>query len=335
LLGSPQSPPIETILTSLLNELADLDADAVLVLDDYHAVESQTIHEALTFLTEHLPARMHLVISTRSDPPLPLSRLRVRGEMAELRAADLRFTPQEAATFLNQAMGLELSAADIAELETRTEGWIAGLQMAALAMRDRADISAFIEAFTGSNRYILDYLVEEVLNQQPEGVRSFLLETSALGRMCGPLCDAVTGRPVGQATLERLEHANLFIVPLDDERRWYRYHHLFADVLRQRLRQVRPDLVPKLHRRASAWFERQGLETEAIQHALAAADWERATRQLVHFLPPVAFSGQFHTALSWLDALPDTLVSSNPSLSVYHAGVLMFTNQVEAAEKMA
>jgi len=332
LLGSPQSPPIEAILTSLLNELADLDADAVLVLDDYHAVESQTIHEALTFLIEHLPARMHLVISTRSDPLLPLSRLRVRGEMAELRATDLRFTPQEAATFLNQAMGLELSAADIAELETRTEGWIAGLQMAALAMRDRADISAFIEAFTGSNRYILDYLVEEVLNQQPEGVRSFLLETSILGRMCGPLCDAVTGRPVGQATLERLEHANLFVVPLDDERRWYRYHHLFADVLRQRARQVHPDLVPELHRRASTWFERQGLETEAIQHALAAADWERAARQLVHFLPPVAFSGQFHTALSWLDALPDTLVSSNPSLSVYHAGVLMFTNQVEAAE---
>src|SRR3712207_1153687 len=199
---------IESVLTTLLNELADLDADAVLVLDDYHLIESRAIHEALTFLIEHVPARMHLVVSTRADPPLPLARLRVRSEMAELRAADLRFTSEEAATFLDGVMGLELSAEEIAELETRTEGWIAGLQMAALAMRDRADVPDFIEAFTGSNRYVLDYLVEEVVNQQPEGVRSFLLETSVLGRMCGPLCDAVTGCPDGQATLERLEHTN-------------------------------------------------------------------------------------------------------------------------------
>jgi ATP/maltotriose-dependent transcriptional regulator MalT/DNA-binding XRE family transcriptional regulator len=235
LLGSPQAPPIEAVLTTLLNELADLDADVVFVLDDYHLIESRAIHEALTFLIEHLPARMHLIISTRADAPLPLARLRARGESNELRAADLRFTPEEAATFLDQVMGLKLSAEDIGELETRTEGWIAGLQMAALAMRDRADVPGFIEAFTGSHRYILDYLVEEVLDQQPEGVRSFLLETSVLGRMCGPLGDAVTGRPDGQATLERLEHANLFVVALDDERRWYRYHHLFADVLHEHL----------------------------------------------------------------------------------------------------
>ena len=197
LLGSPQAPPIEAVLTTLLNELADLEADAVLVLDDYHLIESRKIHEALAFFIEHLPARMRLILSTRADPPLPLARLRARGEMAELRAADLHFTPGEAATFLDRVMGLELSAEEVAELETRTEGWIAGLQMAALAMRDRADVPGFIEAFTGSHRYILDYLVEEVLDQQSEETRTFLLETSVLGRMCGPLCDVVTGRPDG------------------------------------------------------------------------------------------------------------------------------------------
>jgi LuxR family maltose regulon positive regulatory protein len=332
LLGSPQAPPIEAVLTTLLNELADLEADVALVLDDYHLIESRAIHEALTFLIEHLPARMHLVISTRADPPLPLARLRVRDEMAELRAADLHFTPEEAATFLEGVMGLKLSAEEIAELETRTEGWIAGLQMAALAMRDRADIPGFIEAFTGSNRYVLDYLVEEVVNQQPEGVRSFLLETSVLGRMCGPLCDAVTGRPDGQATLERLEHANLFVVPLDDERRWYRYHHLFADVLYVRLREAGVERPSELHRRASAWFERQDLAREAIEHALAAADWQRAARLLVQFAPSFVFRGQFHTALSWLNALPDAVVRANPTLHVYYAGIFMYTNQLEAAE---
>ena len=332
LLSSPQAPPIEAVLTTLLNGLAELDTDAVFVLDDYHLIESRAIHEALAFLIEHLPARMHLVIATRADPPLPLARLRVRGELNELRAADMRFIPDEAAAFLDEVMRLKLSAEEIVELEARTEGWIAGLQMAALAMRDHADVPGFIEAFAGSNRYVLDYLVEEVLNQQPEGVRSFLLETSVLGRMCAPLCDALTGLPVGQGTLERLEHANLFVIPLDDERYWYRYHHLFADVLRQRLRQTQADLVPELHRRSSAWFEREGLETEAIQHALAAADWEQATRLIVNFAPPVAFSGQFHTTLGWLDALPDALLRSNPTLCVYQAGALVFTNQVEAAE---
>jgi LuxR family transcriptional regulator, maltose regulon positive regulatory protein len=332
LLGSPQAPPIETVLTTLLNELADLEADAVLVLDDYHLIESRAIHEGLTFLIEHLPARMHLVISTRADPPSPLSRLRVRGEMAELRADDLHFTPEEAAAFLHQVMGLKLSTEEIAELETRTEGWIAGLQMAALAMRDRADIPGFIEAFTGSHRYVLDYLVEEVVNQQPEGIRSFLLETSVLGRMCGTLCDAVTGRPDGQAMLERLEHANLFVVPLDDERRWYRYHHLFADVLYVRLREAGVERPSELHRRASAWFERQDLVQEAIEHALAAADWQRATRLLVQFVPPFVFRGQLHTALTWLNALPDAVVRANPTLNVYYAGISMYTNQLEDAE---
>ena len=275
---------------------------------------------------------MHLVISTRADPPLPLARLRVRGEMAELRAADLQFTPEEAATFLDQVMRLKLSPEEIAELETRTEGWIAGLQMAALAMRDRVDVPGFIEAFTGSNRYVLDYLVEEVVNQQPEGVQSFLLETSVLGRMCGLLCDAVTGRPDGQAMLERLEHANLFVVPLDDERHWYRYHHLFADVLHERLREAGVDRLSELHRRASAWFERQDLAQEAVEHALAAADWQRAARLLVQFVPPFVFRGQFHTALSWLNALPDALVRVNPALNVYYAGIFLYTNHLDTAE---
>src|SRR3712207_5043471 len=332
LLGSPQAPPIEVILTTLLNELADLEADAVLVLDDYHLIESRAIHEALTFLIEHLPARMHLVISTRADPPLPLARLRARSELNELRAADLRFTSEEAATFLDGVMGLELSAEEIAELETRTEGWIAGLQMAALAMRDRADVPSFIEAFTGSNRYVLDYLVEEVVNQQSEWVRSFLLETSVLGRMCGPLCDTVTGRTDGQVILERLEHSNLFVGPLDDERRWYRFHHLFADVLYMRLREAAVERPSELHRRASAWFERQDLVQEAIEHALAAADWRRATRLIVQFAPSFTFRGQFHTVLSWLNALPDEVVRANPTLSVYSASVFMYTYQFEAAE---
>ena len=332
LLRSPQAPPIETVLTTLLNGLTGLEADAVLVLDDYHLIESRAIHEALTFLIEHLPPRFHLVIATRADPPLPLARLRARGELNELRAADLRFTPEEAATFLDEVMGLQLSAEDIAELETRTEGWIAGLQLAALAMRERTDIPDFIAAFTGSNRFVVDYLAEEVLGRQPEALRTFLLETSVLDRMCGPLCDAVISGDNAQEILEHLEHANLFVIPLDDERHWYRYHHLFVDVLRQRLHQTQAHLAPELHRRASAWFEQQGLETEAIQHALAAADWERATRLLVHFAPPVAFGGQFDTMLAWLDALPNALVRSNPTLCVYHAGTLMYTNKVEAAE---
>jgi LuxR family transcriptional regulator, maltose regulon positive regulatory protein len=332
LLGSPQPPPIEAVLTTLLNELADLDADVALVVDDYHLIESRAIHEALTFLIEHLPPRFHLVIATRRDPPLPLARLRARGELNELRAADLRFTSEEAATFLDQVMGLKLSAEEIAELETRTEGWIAGLQMAALAMRDRANVPGFIEAFTGSHRYVLDYLVEEVVNHQLKGVRSFLLETSVLSRMSGPLCDAVTGRPDGQAMLEHLEHANLFVIPLDDERRWYRYHHLFADVLYVRLREAGVERPLELHRRASAWFERQDLAQEAIEHALAAADWQRASRLLVQFVPPFVFRGQLHTALAWLNALPDAVVRANPTLSVYYAGISMYTNQLEDAE---
>ena len=240
-LQAPQPPPIESILTTLLNEITTIPDNFILVLDDYHAIDAKSIDNALTFLIEHLPPQMHLVIATREDPHLPLARLRVRGQLTELRAADLRFTPAEAAEFLNQVMGLNLSAEDIAALETRTEGWIAGLQLAALSMQGHAsrDVTSFIKSFTGSHHFVLDYLVEEVLQQQTESVQTFLLRTSILDRMCGPLCDAVATHPAvsGQETLEYLEHANLFIVPLDNERRWYRYHHLFAELLRQRLHQ--------------------------------------------------------------------------------------------------
>src|SRR5215207_6391928 len=332
LLGAPQAPPIEAILTTLLNELAGLPTDAVLVLDDYHLIESATIHEALAFLIDHLPPRMHLIITTRADPPLPLPRLRAHGELNELRADDLRFTPEEAATFLNQVMGLELKADDIAELEGRTEGWIAGLQMAALAMRDHTDVPGFIAAFTGSNRYVVDYLAEEVLARQPEELRTFLLRISILDRMCAPLCNAVAGHTDGQTMLERLEHANLFLVPLDDERQWYRYHHLFADVLRQRLSQTQADLVLELHRRASTWLEGEGLVAEAIHHALAAQDWKLAIRLIEASGMAVVLSQQVQTMLGWIDELPEDLIRERPGLCTIHAIALVFLNRPDAAE---
>ena len=251
---SPQPPPTESILTTLLNEITAIPDHFILVLDDYHVIDSKPVDEALTFLLEHLPPQMHLVIATREDPHLPLARLRARGQLTELRAADLRFTPAEAAEFLNQVMGLNLSAEDIAALETRTEGWIAGLQLAALSMQGHQDTASFIQSFTGSHHFVLDYLLEEVLQQQSESVQTFLLRTSILDRLCGPLCDAVLHDPAGsgQETLEYLERANLFIVPLDNERRWYRYHHLFGDILRQRLGQrLSPAEIAEYHLRAS------------------------------------------------------------------------------------
>ena len=275
-LQSPQPPPTESILTTLLNEITAIPDNFVLVLDDYHVIDAKRIDDALTFLLEHLPPQMHLVITTREDPQLPLARLRARGQLTELRAADLRFTPAEAAEFLNQVMGLNLSAEEITALETRTEGWIAGLQLAALSMQGREDIPAFIRAFAGDNRYIVDYLVEEVLQRQPDHVRSFLLQTSILDRLNGPLCDAVTGQEEGNARLEALERGNFFVVPLDDRRHWYRYHHLFAEVLSAHLRAEQPDQVATLHRRASEWYEQHGSAADAIRHALAAEDFERA-----------------------------------------------------------
>jgi LuxR family maltose regulon positive regulatory protein len=252
-LQSHQPPPTVSILTALLNEITTIPNNFILVLDDYHVIDSKPVDKALTFLLEHLPAQMHLVIATREDPNLPLARLRARGQLTELRAADLRFTPAEATDFLNQVMGLTLSAEDIATLETRTEGWIAGLQLAALSMRGREDVHGFIRAFAGDNQYIVDYLVEEVLQRQSEHVRIFLLQTSILDWLSGPLCDAVTGQEEGNVLLEALERGNLFVSPLDDKRHWFRYHQLFADVLHAHLMEEQPDRVHTLHRRASEW----------------------------------------------------------------------------------
>ena len=332
LLGSPQLPPGQVISTTLLNALAELPNDAVLVLDDYHMIESRAVHEALAFFVEHLPPQMHVVISTRADPPLPLGRLRARAEMAELRAADLRFTCEEAATLFDRAADVRLSARDIEELERRTEGWIAGLQLAALAMQDRPDASDFVASFAGTDRHVVDYLAEEVLGRQPEHVQSFLLRTSVLDRMCAPLCDEVTTGAEAQEMLEYLEHANLFVVPLDGERQWYRYHHLFADVLRQRLSRTRTALLPELHRRAGAWFEENGLVTEAIDHALVAGDWERAVRLIEAIGMTVVLGKQVQTMLGWVGELPEELVRSRPVLCTIHAIALAYSGRPDAAE---
>jgi len=293
--GLQSSQPLSTIsvLTTLLNEIAAIPQNILLVLDDYHRVDAQVIDEALTFLLEHLPPSLHLVITTREDPQLPLPRLRARGLLTELRAADLRFTPDEAATFLNQVMGLHLSSADVTSLETRTEGWIAGLQLAALALQGQGathaeeNRSQFIKAFAGDNRYIVDYLIEEVLHRQPDHVRSFLLQTSILDRLSSPLCDAITGQTNGSKLLETLERGNLFVVPLDDKRRWYRYHHLFAGVLQAFLQKQQPDQVSILHLRASQWCEQNGLPATAIYHALASDDFARAADLIELAWPPI------------------------------------------------
>ena len=335
-LQSPQPPPIESILTALLNEITTIPDNFILVLDDYHIIDSKPVDNALTFLLEHLPPQMHLVIATREDPHLPLARLRARGQLTELRAADLRFTPSEAAEFLNQVMGLNLSAEDIAALETRTEGWIASLQLAALSMQGHQDAASFIKSFTGSHHFVLDYLVEEVLGQQSESIQTFLLRTSILDRLCGPLCDAVLDSPSasGQKTLEYLEHANLFIVPLDNERRWYRYHHLFADVLRMHLKAEQPDQGSVLHRRASEWYEHNGSTADAIRHALAAEDFERAANLIELAVPEMRRNrqGATVTELGWLKALPDELVHFRPVLCVDYAYALFGGGELGGVE---
>src|SRR3712207_2120202 len=333
MLRSPQPPPTESILTALLNELNTVPDDFVLILDDYHVIDARPVDDALTFLLEHLPPQLHLVISSREDPHLPLARLRARGQLTELRAADLRFTASEAAEFLKGVMGLSVSAEEIAALETRTEGWIAGLQLAALSMQGREDVPGFIRAFAGDNRYVLDYLVDEVLQRQPERIRSFLLQTSILDRLSGPLCDAITGQDDGRAMLEALERGNFFVVPLDDKRHWYRYHHLFAEVLYAHLLQERPDQVPTLHRRASEWYEHNGSAADAIRHALAAEDFERAADLVELAVPAMRRSRQEATLLGWLKALPDELFHVRPVLSVHYAGTLLQSGQLEGVEE--
>ena len=331
-LQSPQPPPTESILTALLNEIAAVEDDFVLVLDDYHVVDARAVEDALAFLIEHLPPRMHLVIATREDPNLPLARLRARDQLSELRAADLRFTPSEAAEFLKGVMGLDLSAEDVAALETRTEGWIAGLQLAALSMRGREDVPGFVRAFAGDNRYVVDYLVEEILQRQPERIRDFLLRTSILDRLSGPLCEAVTGQEDGRGMLKALERSNLFVVPLDDRRQWFRYHHLFADVLHAQLMTEQSDQVPTLHRRASEWYEQNGLRADAIRHALAAEDFGRAADLVELAVPAMRRSRQEATLLGWLKALPEELFRVRPVLNVHYAGTLLQSGELESVE---
>jgi ATP/maltotriose-dependent transcriptional regulator MalT len=341
--ASPLSPlpPIESVLTVWINELATLPHEMALVLDDYHLITAPPIHRAVTYLVDHLPPQLHLVMATRADPPLPLARLRARGHLTEIRAADLRFTSEEVMAFLTQALGPHLSTEEIAALEARTEGWIAGLQLAALSMQGRTDSAGFLAAFRGSHRYIIDYLVEEVLAQQPEPVQTFLLQTAILDRLQGSLCEAVMGvtrepggEASGQAMLEQVEQANLFLTPLDDEQRWYRYHQLFAEALRHRLQRRQPDLVPELHRRASTWYEQHGLTREAVHHALTAADFAQAARLIEHTAELVAKRGELATLRSWLAALPDELLRARLELCLWQGWLLALSGQYDSAERL-
>lgn len=381
LLQSPQAPPVEATLTALLNEITSVPTDFLLVLDDYHVIDnkatvsgdrgsnseaagSRGVDYAVAFLIEHLPPQMHLAIATREDPPLPMARLRARDQLTELRAADLRFTPSEAASFLN-AMGLDLSEEEINALDTRTEGWIAGLQLAAISLQGHNDTGGFVKSFTGSHRFVIDYLVEEVLQRQPESVQDFLLYTSILDRLCGPLCDAVLrdSTAPGQRTLEYLERSNMFIIPLDNDRHWYRYHHLFADLLRQRLdqsiadvtRRERADLtgeddqssgqtkssptehtsayMPELHRRASQWYEENGLPIEAFHHAVAAKDFERTARLVQGGKMPLHFRGVVTAMLDWLESLPRPVLDARPSLWGTYASLLLVNGQATGVEE--
>lgn len=331
-LQSPQPPSIESILTHLINEIANLPKPFILVLDDYHLIEVKSIDRAFAFLLDNLPPQIHLVIATRKDPRLPISRIRVRDQLTELRVADLRFTRSEAADFLRRVMALDLSFEEIDLLEIRTEGWIAGLQLAAISIQGHKETVGFIESFSGSHRFVLEYLVEEVLNQQSEKVQNFLLSTSILDRICGPLCDAVLqlAPSSGQEMLEDIERANLFIFPLDNERRWYRYHHLFADLLKRRL-DLR--ITAELHLRASIWYEQNGLEIEAFLHAVSSGDTERAARLAEGEGTPLHFRGVISPVLNWLSSLPKMELDKRPSLRVIYASALLMVGQITGIEQ--
>ena len=338
LAGPPAPSSFEGLVTALINELAARpgDGEALLVLDDYHVIGSQHVHDSLRFLLEHRPQELRLVLTSRSDPPLALARLRARRQLAELRAAELQFTADEAAALLQQVAALPdmvLPAADVAALAARTEGWAAGLQLAALSLRGQPDTTRFVAAFTGSHRYILDYLTEEVLERQPEQVHTFLLETSLLERLSGPLCDTVTGRTGSQALLEHVEQAGMFLVPLDEVRGWWRYHHLFADLLRARLQTEQPDQVAQLHRNAAAWHQDHGLVEDAIRHAVAAGEMIWAARLIErHFDTISGLRGEGATIQRWLAALPADLVRSRPRLLLAQAQVDVGAGRVEAVE---
>src|SRR5580692_2693799 len=322
LLGPPAPASFKGLVAALINDLAAQpgDGEVLLVLDDYHLIDAQPVHVSLGFLLEHLPPGLHLVLASRADPPLPLARLRAGGQLAELRAADLRFTAEEAAALLRESAGADLPAAAVAALAARTEGWVAGLQLAALSLRGQADPAGFVAAFSGSHRYVLDYLAGEVLDRQPEEVRALLLQTSVLERLSGGLCDAATGLTGGQVMLEQVERANLFLVPLDEVRGWWRYHHLFADLLRARLQQQYPDRLGALHRNAAAWSEEHGLADDAVRHAVAAGETTWAARLVEQYFDAVyILRSEGATVQRWLAALPAELVQSRPRLLLAQA----------------
>jgi LuxR family transcriptional regulator, maltose regulon positive regulatory protein len=336
LFTGPNRPPADSVVTALVNEVASLPGELGLVLDDYHVMTSREVHQAMALLLGRLPPQLHMLIASRTDPPLPLPGLRAQGRLGEFRAADLRFSPHEAAVFLRDVWGLDLPAGAVAALEDRTEGWVAGLQLAALSLQGRADTARFMEAFTGSHRFVLDYLSQEVLERQPEQLRTFLLETSVLERLCGPLCDAVGRRGDGQQMLEALERANLFLVPLDEQRRWYRYHHLFADVLRARLRQSRPEQdVAELHRRAGLWCEEHGLIDIAARHHLAAGEAERAARVIERHVEELLLrTSERATVERWTTALPEQAVRARPRLLLVQAHVAVLECRLDKVDEL-
>ena len=336
LIQSPQAPPIRSVLTDLINDITAFAIPFASVLDDYHFIESQTIHETLTFLIDHLPSNMNLVITTREDPPLPLARWRGRDQLTEIRARGLRFSQEEADAFLRGVMGLQLSRQDVAVLEDRTEGWAVGLQLAGLSMQKQADLRSFIADFSGSNRHILDYLTDEVLQRQPEDIRDFLLQTSILDRLSGPLCNAVVERREegsnhshstldSQSILYHLEKSNLFVTPQDEERRWYRYHHLFAELLRNQLTRSQPELIPELHLRASQWFEKNGDIQAAVEHAMQSSVLSRTAQLIEQHALPMIYQGQVAMVVGWFDRLPEGILQSAPMLCICKAWALVLT----------
>jgi LuxR family transcriptional regulator, maltose regulon positive regulatory protein len=334
LLQGLQPTSFEAVVTALVNELAGRADEVVLLVDDYHLIDAAPIHASVRFLLEHLPPQLRLVVASRTDPPLPLARLRARGQLAELRERDLRFTPQEAAELLRSTVGPELPEAAVAALADRTEGWVAGLQLAALSLQGRTDITAFVDGFSGSHRYVLDYLAEEVLDGQPDHLVRFLLETSVLERLCGPLCEAVTGRADSQALLEQVERANLFLVPLDEVRGWWRYHHLFADLLRARLAQEPPERVAQLHRAAAAWSEEHRLVDDAVRHALAAEELAWVARLVEQHFEELLWRSEDATLRRWLRSLPTELVRSRPRLCLAQAYWALVDGRPEAVEPL-
>ena len=333
LLRRSSTPPIKVVLTSLLNEINAYDKEFVLAFDDYHVIHEHGIHDALSFLIERLAPHAHALIATRSDPPFPLGRLRARGELKELRASDLRFDKTEAAAFLNEVMSLELTPEDVSALEDRTEGWIAGLQLSALSLQGRANRSELVKDFAGNNRFVLDYLLEEVLNCQTEEVQDFLLRTSVLNRLSGPLCDALTGDQRGHELLEQLDRANLFLIHLDNRGEWFRYHHLFADLLRLKLKQKHPSVLHELQIKASEWCEKNHLPEEAIQYALAGQDWDRALNLIEPIAFPMISMGGFQRVNNWVEAIPESTFKTRPRMFSYYLPTLLYKEEYDKIEK--